>query len=195
MGLKLDGLLQWHGAFIVQAAYGVSPNAAAAGNRFSGVEAHLSLCLGTQGEFALLARDYHVVVRVSGWYDRLQQSRLAGPGCPACALGWTPQAQGTCNCRLEACVARFYAARPALRVGTASVARSPPIGATFLGKGGLFWPSSFLRSVASRGSHGNSVAHRPQADILRNSYFRRQGVFLGQISCGSRLRCPHVAPR
>ena len=71
------------------------------------------MCLDTQGEFALPARDYRVVARVSGWYDRLQQSRLAAPGCPACALGWTPQAQGTCTYRLEARVARFYAARPA----------------------------------------------------------------------------------
>ena len=44
----------------------------------------MSLCLDTQGEFALPARDYRVVARVIGWYDRLQQSRLAAPGCPAC---------------------------------------------------------------------------------------------------------------
>ena len=111
----------------------------------------LSLCLDTQGEFALPARDYSVVARVSGWYDRLQQPRLAAPGCPACALGWTPQAQGTCTYRLEARVARFYAARPALHGSrtsegfSASVARSPPIGVIFPEKGGLFWPSSFLR--------------------------------------------------
>ena len=74
----------------------------------------VSLCLDTQSEFALPARGYRVVARVIGWYDRLQQSRLAAPGCPARALGWTPQAQGTCIYRLEARVARFYAARPAL---------------------------------------------------------------------------------
>ena len=96
-------------------------------------------------------RDYRVVARVSGWHDRLQLSRLAARGCPACALGWTPQAQGTCTYRLEARVARFYAAQPALcgfrNSGrpSVSVARSPPIGVTFPGKGGLFWPSSFLR--------------------------------------------------
>ena len=45
---------------------------------------------------------------------------------------------------------------------SASVARSPPIGVTFPGKGGLFWPSSFQPSVAPRVSHGNSVAHRPK---------------------------------
>ena len=122
----------------------------------------------TQGEFALPARDYRVEASVSGWYNRLQQSRLAAPGCPACALGWTPQAQGTCTYRLEARVARFYAARPALSGfrssgrPSASVARSPPIGVTFPGKGGLFWPSSFQPSVAPLCSHGNSVAHRPQ---------------------------------
>ena len=55
----------------------------------------VSLYLDTQGEFALPARGCSVLARVSGWYDRLQQSRLAAPGCPACALGWTPQAQGT----------------------------------------------------------------------------------------------------
>ena len=111
----------------------------------------VSLCLDTQREFALPARDYSVVARVSGWYDRLQQSRLAATGCPACALGWTPQAQGTCIYKLEARVARLYAARPALRGFrtseglSASVARSPPIGMIFPARGGLFWPSSFLR--------------------------------------------------
>ena len=66
-------------------------------------------------------------------------------------LGWTPQAQSTYTYRLEACVARSYAARPALSGfrssgrPSASVARSPPIGVIFPGKGGLFWVSSFLR--------------------------------------------------
>ena len=102
----------------------------------------VSLYFDTQGEFALPARDYSVVASVSGWYNRFQQSRLAAPGCPACALGWTPQAQGTCTYRLEARVARLYAARPALRGFrtseglSASVARSPPIGVIFPAKGG-----------------------------------------------------------
>ena len=159
----------------------------------------VSLCLDTQGEFALPARDYRVVARVTGWYDRLQQSRLAAPGCPACAFGWTPQAQGKCTFRLEARVARFHAARPALSGfrssgrPSASVACSPPIGVTFPGTERLSWLSSFLRSVAHRRSHGNLVARRPQADILRNSYFWHEGFFLGQISCGSSLHCPHVS--
>ena len=111
----------------------------------------VSLCLDTQGEFALPARDYRDVARVTGWYHRLPQSRLAAPSCPACALGWTPQAQGTCTYRLEARVARFYAARPASSGFRSSgrpsafVARSPPIGVTFPGKGGLIWPASFMR--------------------------------------------------
>ena len=46
-----------------------------------------SLYLDTQGEFALPARDLSVAASVSGWYDRLQPSPLAAPGCPACALG------------------------------------------------------------------------------------------------------------
>ena len=75
----------------------------------------VSLYLDTQGEFALPARDYRVEASVSGWYNRLQQSRLAAPGCPACTPGWTPQPQGTYTYRLEARVARFYAAWPALR--------------------------------------------------------------------------------
>ena len=97
----------------------------------------VSLYLDTQGEFALPARDYRVEASVSGWYNRLQQSRLAAPGCPACALGWTPQAQGTCIYRLEARVAWFYAARPALRGfrssgrPSASVARFPQGGQYF----------------------------------------------------------------
>ena len=137
----------------------------------------MSLCLDTQGEFALPTRDYSVVARVSGWYDRLQQSHLAASGCPACALGWTPQAQGTCSYKLEARVARFLCS-------AASVARFSQLGTAFglrcafsadrsdlFRKGGLFWPSLLLRSIASRGSHGNSVAHRPQANIFRNSYF------------------------
>ena len=79
--------------------------------------------------------------------------------------------------REKARVARFHAAQPALRGfrsserPSASVTRSPPIGMTFSENGGLFWPSSFLRSVGLRSSHGNSVAHRPQAVKLRNSYF------------------------
>ena len=61
----------------------------------------MSLCLDTQSEFALPARDYRVVTRVTGWYDRPQQSRLAAPGCPACALSGTSQAQRTCTYKLE----------------------------------------------------------------------------------------------
>ena len=103
-----------------------------------------------------------------GWYDRLQQLFLAATGCPACALGWTPQAQGTCTYKLEARVARFYAARPAssgFRSSgrpSASVARSPLIGVTFPEKGGLIWPPFNQPSVAPPCFHGNLVAHRPQ---------------------------------
>ena len=113
-----------------------------------GMSGNVSVCLDTQGEIALHARV--IVSRYAGrvcsvteWYNQLQQSRLAATGCPACALGWTPQAQGTCTYSLEARVARFYAARPALSGfrssgrPSASVARSPPIGVTFPGKGGL----------------------------------------------------------
>ena len=42
----------------------------------------VTLYLGTQSEFALPARDYRVVAFVTGWYDQLQQSRLAAPSCP-----------------------------------------------------------------------------------------------------------------
>ena len=42
----------------------------------------VSLCLDTQEEFALPARDYRVEASASGWNNRLQQSRLAAPGCP-----------------------------------------------------------------------------------------------------------------
>ena len=55
----------------------------------------LLLYLDTQGEFALPARDYQIKASVSGWYNRLQQSRQAATGCPACTTGWTPQPQGT----------------------------------------------------------------------------------------------------
>ena len=54
--------------------------------------------------------------------------------------------------RLESCVARFYAARSALSGfhnsgrSSISVARSPPIEVTFLGKELLIWPA--LPSVA-----------------------------------------------
>ena len=74
----------------------------------------VSLYLDTQGVFALPARDCRVAASVSGWYNRLQQSRLAAPGCPAFTLGWTSLAQGTCIYRLEARIARLYAAQPAL---------------------------------------------------------------------------------
>ena len=75
----------------------------------------VSLYLDTQGEVASPARDYRVETSVSGWYNWLQQSRLAAPGCPACTSGGTPQPQGMYTYRLEARVARFYAAWPALR--------------------------------------------------------------------------------
>ena len=94
----------------------------------------VSLYLDTQGEFALPARDFSVAASISGWYNWLQQSRLAAPGCPACTSGGTPQPQGMYTYRLEARVARFYAAWPALRGfrssggPSASVARFPPIG-------------------------------------------------------------------
>ena len=39
----------------------------------------------------LLAREHCVAARVTDWYERFQQSHLAAPGCPACALGWTPR--------------------------------------------------------------------------------------------------------
>ena len=74
-----------------------------------------------------IRRDCRVVARVTGWNNRLQQPRLAATGCPACAPGWTPQAQGTCTYRLEARVARFYVARPA-----------------FSGFRSSGWPSAFL---------------------------------------------------
>ena len=114
------------------------------------------MCLDTQGEFALPARDYRVVARVTGWYDRLQQSRLAAPGCPACALGWTPQAQGTCTYRLEARVARFYAARPAFS-GFRSSARPSACPAGCVG-GSLILAAFKIASVAPQCSHGNLVA-------------------------------------
>ena len=75
----------------------------------------LSLHLDTQGEFALLARDYHVETSVFGWYNRLQQSCLAALVRPACTRGWTPQPQGTYIYRLEARIAWVYAAWPLLR--------------------------------------------------------------------------------
>ena len=130
------------------------------------------MCLDTHGEFALPARDYSVVAHVSGWFDRLLQSRLAAPGCPAYALCWTPQAQGTCTYRLESLVAKFYAARPALRGSrtseglSASVARSPPIGVTFSEKGDCFVrlrycvgsPPRFSRELSSAPA---AIEHTP----------------------------------
>ena len=105
----------------------------------------MSLYLDTQDEFALPACDYCVEASVSGWYNQLQQSRLAEPGCPACTPGWTPQPQGGYIYRLEARVARFYAAWPALRGFRSSggpsafVAQFPPIEVIFpAGRNDLF---------------------------------------------------------
>ena len=161
----------------------------------------MSLCLDMQGEFALPARDYHVASSVSGCYDWLQQSRLAATGCPACALGWTPQAQGTYTYRLEARVARFYAPRPAMYGSrtseglSASDARSPPIGVIFPAKGGGCFgrlrfcvgsPPWFSRKL---GGAPTEVGHAPK------SVFLTLGRLLWKDPCGSSLRCPHVAPR
>ena len=114
------------------------------------------------------ARDYSVVARVSVWCDRLRQSRLAATGCPACALGWTPQAQAQGTYRLEACVARFYAARPALCGSRTSEgfsafdARSPPIGVIFPAKGGVF---RRLRFWGEFGGAPTDVGHAPKSVI------------------------------
>ena len=67
----------------------------------------VSLCPDTQEEFALPARDHRVEASLSGWVNRLQQSRLAARSCPACTPGWTRQLQGMYTYRLKARVAGF----------------------------------------------------------------------------------------
>ena len=68
---------------------------------------------------------------------------FCAPSDAPCALGLNAQAQGTCTYRLEARVARFYAARPALSDSRTSerllafVARSSPIGIIFNETGGI----------------------------------------------------------
>ena len=100
--------------------------------------------------------------------------------------------------RLEARVARFDAARPASsgfrssNRPSASITRSPQIGVTFPGKGGLFWPPFCQPSVAPLCSHGNSVAHRPQPSNseVRVSYVRASSLDRSLVSqvCVARTR-------
>ena len=132
----------------------------------------VSLYLDMQGEFALPARDYRVEASVSGWYNRLQQSRLAATGCPACTPGWTPQPLGTYTYRLEARVAWFYAARPALRGfrssgrPSASVARFPQWGMIL-----CQWPAAACITPSSRENCGRLPTQKRTCDSSVNLYY------------------------
>ena len=75
----------------------------------------MSLCLDTQEEFALPARNYRVEASVSGWNHRLQQSCLAAPGCPACTPAWTRQPQDMRTYRQNIMFLVFKSYSPALR--------------------------------------------------------------------------------
>ena len=164
----------------------------------------MSLYLDTQGEFALPARDYCVPASVSGWYNRLQLSHLAAPCCPACTPGWTPQGQGTYTYRLEARVAWFYAARPALRGfrssggPSASVARFPLIVVILPAKGGVLLPVSPAASGCARyntkRSRGLRLDPDAETNMLRGSFSDFQ-LSLREDVLYVVTRCPHAAPR
>ena len=115
----------------------------------------MSLCLD-MCRCVSIRRDCRVYASVTGWNNRRQQPRLAAPGCPACAPGWTPQAQGTCTYRLEARVARFYAARPAFS-GFRSSGWPSAFPAGCVG-GSLILAAFISASAAPQCSHKNSVA-------------------------------------
>ena len=131
---------------------------------------YVPLCLDTQVKFALPERDFRVEASVSGWNNRLQQSRLAAPGCRAFTPGRTRQLLGMCTYRQRIVFLVFRSVSP-------RVAR--------------FWErSSFLRqrhrmgmifclrrlsrqvvSGAPPRPRGKAVAHPTHLDILRNQVF------------------------
>ena len=130
----------------------------------------VSLCQYTQVEFALPARDFGVEASVSGWNNRLQQSPLAAPGCPACTPGWTRQLQGMCT------IGRFIVFLVLwLCIGAIPFSRDV-IGPLTHGRrsGASFAYGDFGVQVVSGAplrSRGNAVTHRTNPDILRNPFF------------------------